>query len=105
MDYRLEKDTLGEVEVPNSRYYGSQTARSLENFDIGQEKMPYEVIMALGVVKKAAAQINAELGILPKEKADLISQVTDEIIDGQLDEHFPLVVWQTGSGTQKQYEC
>lgn len=97
---RIEKDSLGEVQVPQSKYWGAQTERSRENFIIGNEKMPIEVIRALAIVKKAAAIVNAELGLLPKEKAKIIGTVCDEIIDGKLDEHFPLVVWQTGSGTQ-----
>ncbi|MFO7769234.1 MAG: class II fumarate hydratase [bacterium] len=100
MDYRIEKDTMGEVKVPADRYYGAQTARSLENFKIGAEKMPLEVIRAFGYLKKAAALVNAELGTLPQEKADLIVKAADEVIEGRLDDHFPLVVWQTGSGTQ-----
>lgn len=97
---RKESDSLGEVAVPKDRYYGAQTQRSLENFRIGTEKMPIEVIHALAYVKKAAAIVNAELGILPKEKRDLIVSACDEVIAGLLDDHFPLVVWQTGSGTQ-----
>ena len=100
MEYRIESDTMGEVKVPSDRYYGAQTGRSLMNFKIGGERMPRELIRALGILKKAAAQTNAELGTLPKEKADLISQAADEVIEGKLDDHFPLVVWQTGSGTQ-----
>ncbi len=100
MEYRIESDTMGEVKVPSDRYYGAQTARSLMNFKIGTERMPRELIRALGILKKAAAQTNAELGTLPREKADLISQAADEVISGKLDDHFPLVVWQTGSGTQ-----
>jgi len=91
---------MGEVQVPADRYYGAQTARSLMNFKIGTERMPRELIRALGILKKAAALVNAELGTLPKEKADLITQAADEVIEGKLDDHFPLVVWQTGSGTQ-----
>ena len=100
MEYRTESDTMGEVQVPADRYYGAQTARSLMNFKIGTERMPRELIRALGILKKAAALVNAELGTLPKEKADLITQAADEVIEGKLDDHFPLVVWQTGSGTQ-----
>ncbi len=100
MNHRIEKDTMGEMQVPSDRYYGAQTARSLMNFKIGTERMPRELIRALGVLKKAAALTNAELGTLPKEKSDLIVQAADEVIDGKLDDHFPLVVWQTGSGTQ-----
>ncbi|MCF8261312.1 MAG: class II fumarate hydratase [Melioribacteraceae bacterium] len=100
MDYRLETDTMGELKVPADRYYGAQTARSIMNFKIGNEKMPRELIRALGILKKAAAQTNQELGVLSQEKADLIIQAADEVIEGKLDEHFPLVIWQTGSGTQ-----
>ncbi len=100
MDYRIEKDTMGEMQVPSDRYWGAQTARSLQNFKIGGETMPRELIRALGILKKAAALTNAELGTLPKEKADLIVKAADEVIEGKLDSHFPLVVWQTGSGTQ-----
>lgn len=100
MEYRIETDTMGEVKVPADKYYGAQTARSLMNFKIGYEKMPRELIRAMGVLKKAAALANKELGVLPAEKADLIVQAADEVIEGKLDEHFPLVVWQTGSGTQ-----
>lgn len=100
MDYRIEKDTMGEIKVPSNKYYGAQTARSLMNFKIGGEKFPREIIRALGILKKAAALTNKELGTLPEEKADLIIKAADEVIEGKLDEHFPLVVWQTGSGTQ-----
>lgn len=100
MEYRIERDTMGELQVPADRYYGCQTARSLINFKIGSERMPRELIRALGILKKAAALTNAELGTLAKEKADLIVQAADEVIEGKLDDHFPLVVWQTGSGTQ-----
>lgn len=91
---------MGELEVPADKYYGAQTARSLINFKIGKDKMPVEVIRAFGILKKAAALANAELGILETEKAELICKAADEVIEGKLDEHFPLVVWQTGSGTQ-----
>jgi fumarate hydratase class II len=100
MSYRIEKDTMGEIEVPSDKYYGAQTARSLMNFKIGGDRFPRELIRALGVLKKAAALTNKELGTLPAEKADLIIKAADEVIEGKLDEHFPLVVWQTGSGTQ-----
>ena len=100
MNYRIEKDTMGEIEVPSDKYYGAQTARSLMNFKIGGEKFPRELIRALGILKKAAALTNKELGTLPADKADLIVKAADEVIEGKLDEHFPLVVWQTGSGTQ-----
>lgn len=102
MDIRIEKDTMGPVEVPAERYWGAQTQRSRENFKIGgeQAKMPIEIIRAFAVLKKAAAQANHELGVLPKEKLDLIAWACDEILEGKLDDEFPLVVWQTGSGTQ-----
>ncbi len=100
MDYRIETDTMGEMKVPADKYYGCQTARSLQNFRIGGERMPRELIRAMGILKKAAALVNMELGLLPKEKGDLIVKAADEVIDGKLDDHFPLVVWQTGSGTQ-----
>lgn len=100
MDYRIEKDTMGEVQVPADRYYGAQTARSLMNFRIGGDRFPREMIRALGVLKKAAAITNGELDLLEGEKVDLIVQAADEVIAGRLDDHFPLVVWQTGSGTQ-----
>jgi fumarate hydratase class II len=100
MKSRTEHDTMGAVEVPTDRYWGAQTARSLANFRIGEERMPRELIRALGILKKAAALTNAKLGTLPAEQAELIARATDEVIDGRLDDHFPLVVWQTGSGTQ-----
>ncbi len=98
--FRTESDTMGQIEVPADKYYGAQTARSLMNFKIGGEKMPSELIRAFGFLKKAAALVNEELGILPKAKADLIVRAADEVIEGKLADHFPLVVWQTGSGTQ-----
>lgn len=100
MEYRIEKDTMGEVKVPADKYWGPQTERSRNNFKIGGQKMPIEIIRAFAILKKAAALTNCELGVLPKEKADLIAQVCDEISAGKLDSEFPLVVWQTGSGTQ-----
>ena len=102
MEYRIEKDTMGEVKVPAQAYYGAQTQRSIENFKIAQDinRMPKEIIRAFAYLKKAAALTNLEAGVLPKEKADLIGQVCDEILAGNLDDYFPLVVWQTGSGTQ-----
>ena len=100
MDYRTEKDTMGEIQVPSNKYWGAQTQRSLENFKIGGQTMPLEVIRAFAVLKKAAALTNAELTDFPQDKADLIAQVCDEVSAGKLDKHFPLVVWQTGSGTQ-----
>lgn len=100
MSYRAEKDTLGEVQVPADKYWGAQTQRSKQNFKIGDQRMPKEIIHAFAVLKKAAALINQESGILPADKAEVIAQVCDEIVAGKLDDHFPLVVWQTGSGTQ-----
>ncbi|RJP70577.1 MAG: class II fumarate hydratase [Ignavibacteriales bacterium] len=100
MDFRIETDSMGQIQVPTNKYYGAQTARSLMNFKIGGERFPREMIRALGIVKKAAAIVNCDLGKLTKEKADLIIQAADEVIEGKLDDHFPLVVWQTGSGTQ-----
>ncbi|MEW5993875.1 MAG: class II fumarate hydratase [Candidatus Zixiibacteriota bacterium] len=100
MQYRTETDTMGEIQVPVDRYYGAQTARSLKNFRIGVERMPRELIRAMGILKKAAALVNMELGTLPKDKGELIAKAADEVIEGKLDDHFPLVVWQTGSGTQ-----
>ncbi len=97
---RTETDSLGNVEVPEDKYYGAQTHRSMQNFVIGTEKMPIDVIYALGIVKKAAAMVHGELALLPKEKRDLILEVCDELIGGKLNDHFDLVVWQTGSGTQ-----
>lgn len=100
MAYRIEKDTMGEIQVPEDRYYGAQTARSLIHFKIGIEKFPREMIRALGILKKSAALANLDLKILSEEKANLIAQAAQEVIEGKLDEHFPLSVWQTGSGTQ-----
>jgi len=100
MNTRTEKDTMGTVEVPADKYWGAQTQRSIENFKIGDGRMPMEIIRAFAILKKAAALTNAGLGVLDMEKAVLIAQVCDEITEGKLDEHFPLVVWQTGSGTQ-----
>ncbi len=102
MDYRIEKDTMGEVHVPADVYWGAQTQRSIENFKIAQDinKMPKEIIKAFAYLKKAAALTNLDAGVLPQEKSDLIGQVCDEILEGKLDSQFPLVVWQTGSGTQ-----
>ncbi len=102
MEFRIEKDTMGEVKVPIDAYYGAQTQRSVENFPIAQDinKMPKEIIRAFAYLKKAAALTNLEAGVLPKEKSDLIGKVCDEILAGSLDAYFPLVVWQTGSGTQ-----
>ncbi|MDO8965617.1 class II fumarate hydratase [Algoriphagus sp.] len=102
MSIRIEKDTMGPVEVPADKYWGAQTQRSINNFKIGGEKnrMPIEIIRAFALLKKAAALTNAELGVLEQDKADIIAMVCDEILTGQHDEQFPLVVWQTGSGTQ-----
>jgi len=97
---RTESDSMGKIEVPADRYYGAQTARSLVYFDIGDDVMPKSIIRALGVLKKAAAQANCELGELEKDKSDLICRAADEVIAGKLDDHFPLKIWQTGSGTQ-----
>src|SRR5258708_22442620 len=97
---RVEKDSMGDVEVPTDMYYGAQTQRSLVHFNIGDDKMPREMIRALGILKKAAALVNEDLGKLPHEKAHLIARSADEVIEGKLDKHFPLRVWQTGSGTQ-----
>jgi fumarate hydratase class II len=100
MSTRVESDTMGTIEVPTDKYYGAQTARSLMNFDIGGEKMPTEIITAFGVLKKAAALANNKLGLLDDKTRDLIVAAADEVIAGKLADHFPLVVWQTGSGTQ-----
>jgi fumarate hydratase class II len=97
---RVESDSIGKIQVPNDRYYGAQTARSLIHFDIGRETMPPELIRAFGILKKAAALVNQQLGKLAPEKARLIVRAADEVIAGKLDEHFPLHIWQTGSGTQ-----
>ena len=102
MEYRVEKDTMGEVKVPADALYGAQTQRSIDNFNIARDinKMPKEIIRAFAYLKKAAAITNLEAGLLPPEKKDLISKTCDEILEGKLDQYFPLVVWQTGSGTQ-----
>jgi fumarate hydratase class II len=100
VETRVETDSMGQVDVPADKYWGAQTERSLHHFNIGHDRMPREMIRALGVLKKAAALVNEELGKLSPEKAKLISQAADEVISGKLDEHFPLRVWQTGSGTQ-----
>ena len=99
-EMRTERDTMGDIQVPSDRYYGAQTARSLENFDIGQDLMPTRVIRAYGILKQAAARTNRDLGDLPDDVANLIIAASQEVIDGELDDHFPLRVWQTGSGTQ-----
>ena len=100
METRTEADSMGEIEVPSDRYWGAQTQRSLHHFSIGDDRMPVEVVRAFGILKKAAALVNLELGKLDEERADLVVQAADEVIDGTLDDHFPLSVWQTGSGTQ-----
>ena len=100
MEYRIERDSMGEMQVPADRYWAAQTQRSFENFKIGVEKMPGEIIRAFGILKKAAAMTNCSLGKLDEKRCGMISEVCDEIIDGKLDGHFPLAVWQTGSGTQ-----
>ena len=100
MDYRTEHDSMGEVQVPVEKYWGAQTQRSFENFKIGTEKMPTEIIRAFAILKKAAAIANNRLGKLDERRKNLISDVCEEILEGKLNEHFPLVVWQTGSGTQ-----
>ncbi|NTW25273.1 MAG: class II fumarate hydratase [Lentimicrobium sp.] len=100
MKTRIEHDTMGNVEVPADKYWGAQTQRSLQNFKIGDGTMPKEIIRAFAILKKAAAYTNRDLGVLTTEKAELIAKVCDEILDGKLDDQFPLVVWQTGSGTQ-----
>ena len=100
MDYRIEKDSMGEIKVPSDSYWGAQTQRSFENFNIGTETMPAEVIYAFAILKKSAANANFKLGKLDETRCHLINQVCDEILNGDLDRHFPLVVWQTGSGTQ-----
>ena len=98
--FRVETDSMGEIEVPADKYWGAQTQRSLLHFDIGYDKMPRAMIRALGILKKAAALVNRDLGKLPTEKLKLIEQAADEVVTGKLDEHFPLRIWQTGSGTQ-----
>ncbi len=107
MGYRIEKDTMGKVKVPESAYWGAQTQRSIENFQIAQDinKMPREIIQAFAILKKAAALTNRDAGILSEKKCNLIGQVCDEILAGQWADQFPLVVWQTGSGTQSNMNC
>ena len=99
-DTRVERDSMGSIEVPSDRYWGAQTARSLIHFSIGRDRIPKEIVWAFGILKKAAAGVNRELGLLDAERADLIVRAADEVIAGKLDDHFPLYVWQTGSGTQ-----
>ena len=98
--FRVERDTMGDVEVVSDRYYGAQTARSLINFDIGEDTMPRSIIRAFGILKQAAAQTNVDLSQLDQEVGALVSAACEEVISGSLDDHFPLRVWQTGSGTQ-----
>ncbi|MGB3801703.1 MAG: lyase family protein, partial [Lewinella sp.] len=100
MNTRQEKDSIGTIDVPADRYWGAQTQRSFTNFEIGGQQMPIEIIRAFAILKKAAARTNAALGVLETDKSDLIGRVADEILAGDLDDEFPLVVWQTGSGTQ-----
>ncbi len=100
MDFRIEKDTMGDVKVPADKLWGAQTQRSTENFRIGGDRFPREMIRALGILKKSAAMTNNKLGLLDNKKTELIVKAADEVIQGKLDAHFPLVVWQTGSGTQ-----
>ena len=106
MNYRIEKDSMGEVQVPDDKYWGAQTQRSLMNFRIGPlASMPVEIIHAFGYLKKAASITNEKFGLLSGEKMKLINDVCDEIIGGELDDHFPLVIWQTGSGTHTNMNC
>src|SRR5438477_4692054 len=97
---RMESDSMGKIEVPSNVYWGAQTQRSLLHFNIGRDTMPPELIRAFGTLKKACADVNRDLGKLPADKAKLIVQAADEVIEGKLDDHFPLSIWQTGSGTQ-----
>ncbi len=99
-NYRIEKDSMGEIRVPSDKLWGAQTQRSLQNFEIGIEKMPHEVIRAFAILKKAAAKANASLGLVDEARADAICRTADEVLEGKLDGNFPLAVWQTGSGTQ-----
>src|SRR5215210_2210361 len=98
IETRVETDTFGRIEVPADRYWGAQTQRSLQNFRIGEERMPRPLIRALALVKRAAAEVNTELGLLDARRMRTIVKAAQEVIDGKLDDHFPLVVWQTGSG-------
>lgn len=100
MEFRVEKDTIGEIQVPADKFWGAQTQRSRENFPIGSERMPKEIVYAFALLKKSAAKANHDLGLLEKDKSDAIGYAADQITSGELDDHFPLVVWQTGSGTQ-----
>ena len=99
-EFRVEQDSMGQIEVPSDRYWGAQTQRSVQNFKIGGERFPREMIWALGIVKQSVAEVNLDLGLLTPDETEVIRQATQEVIDGKLDDHFPLVVWQTGSGTQ-----
>ena len=105
MGFRIEHDSMGEVRVPDDVYWGAQTQRSLEHFVIGDERMPLELIHAYGRIKQAAAETNAELGELDPSRANWIARAAAEVADGSLDDHFPLRVWQTGSGTQTNMNC
>ena len=107
MDYRVEHDTMGDVQVPSDKYWGAQTQRSKDNFKIGGSnmRMPIEIIRAFAVLKKSAAIANQKLGVLNEDKSKLIRQVCDEILAGKHDDQFPLVIWQTGSGTQSNMNC
>ncbi len=105
MSFRTESDSMGEIKVPSDKYYGAQTARSLENFKIGDEKMPPEIIRALGLIKKTAVLVNSELDLIADDIRDIIIKAADEVIAGKLDDNFPLVIWQTGSGTQTNMNC
>src|ERR1044071_2050054 len=100
MSTRTESDSMGEIQVRTDRYWGAQTQRSLENFEVGEDRFTRPMIRALGVLKWAAAAVNEDLGLLSPEKSKLVRQAAQEVIDGKLDEHFPLVIYQTGSGTQ-----
>ena len=100
MDYRVEKDSLGEIKVPKDVYYGAQTQRAINNFNISKEKIPQEVIRSYGFIKKAAAIVNNDLNLLEDEKKELIVKACDELIEGKFNDQFPIAVWQTGSGTQ-----
>lgn len=100
MDFRVEKDTIGEINVPAEKYWGAQTERSKQNFPIGNEKMPSEIIKAFAILKRSAAKANSDLGLMESEKAEAVYYAADQVLEDKLNEHFPLVVWQTGSGTQ-----
>ena len=100
MAMRIESDTMGDIEVPDEKYWGAQTQRSLENFKIGGQRMPHEIIEAFAILKKAAAIVNSDLTDFPRETSKAIASACDEVLNGKLNDHFPLVVWQTGSGTQ-----